>query len=292
MRRDDRVGALRAADEAEGVDEARLHERRQRDAARARHKADDPLGEGRAYRGNGQDVSQSANVGQLEHDDVSHEQRGQHHRIHLVQRVIVRREHQADADRAASHFAAHARDRRPVAKLLVLPGTHGGQHLSREGDRPVELFRRVARRLANFPLQHLDDLVAGRGQRVEVRLESPTPLAERQLRPFALPAVPRRRCRFDRLHRPVAVVCRESTHDRALPCRRVDDGRQDFVDTAGPFCEFAAHKHFRPAVHERSFPRRRDRRQFRALELRRPRQAHRHHARHHHSDDAHCVTSV
>eukprot|EP00965_Chrysotila_dentata_P256285 6212498-Pleurochrysis_carterae.AAC.1 len=75
VRLDQRVGRLRAADEGEDVDLARLHDRRHRRAAGARDEVDHAGGEHLGVHLHRADVREAAHVRKLHHDRVAHQQR-------------------------------------------------------------------------------------------------------------------------------------------------------------------------------------------------------------------------
>mmetsp|Transcript_81114 Transcript_81114/g.213945 ORF Transcript_81114/g.213945 Transcript_81114/m.213945 type:complete len:398 (+) Transcript_81114:454-1647(+) len=120
MLHDQSIGGLGAADEAEAIHEASLHDGAHRLAARARHEVHHTCRQRLLQGVHRQDVCQAANRRQLQHDDVAHEQGGDHHRVHLVQWVVERREHHGNANWPSAHTTPDTVHRRPLSKGLLL----------------------------------------------------------------------------------------------------------------------------------------------------------------------------
>mmetsp|Transcript_62330 Transcript_62330/g.171241 ORF Transcript_62330/g.171241 Transcript_62330/m.171241 type:complete len:453 (-) Transcript_62330:188-1546(-) len=119
VRLDERVGAARAANEAEHVNQARLHDWPHRLAARAAHKVDNARRQHLLERRCRQHVDKATNGRQLEHRDVAHQERRDEHSVHLVERVVEWRQRQHHANRPTADAHAHAGHLAPLRKALA-----------------------------------------------------------------------------------------------------------------------------------------------------------------------------
>mmetsp|Transcript_3427 Transcript_3427/g.7129 ORF Transcript_3427/g.7129 Transcript_3427/m.7129 type:complete len:555 (+) Transcript_3427:304-1968(+) len=153
------VCRLRTADEREDVDLARLHDRRHCRAAGARDEVDHTGGEHPGVHLHRADVREAADVGQLHHHRVAHQQRRNQRAIGLVEGVVERAHVEHHADWPALDLSEHAAD--------LLEGVVAAKQLAVRVERaldvvhrPIKLLSRISRRLANFPHQHVHNLLA------------------------------------------------------------------------------------------------------------------------------------
>mmetsp|Transcript_26691 Transcript_26691/g.78597 ORF Transcript_26691/g.78597 Transcript_26691/m.78597 type:complete len:612 (+) Transcript_26691:143-1978(+) len=232
---DELVHGASATDEANHVHEARLHDGRHGLAARAGHKVNHAWRQHVGERVRGEKVHEAADGGDLEDAGVAHEEAGDQHGVHLVERIVEGREAEHDADGSATDLAPHARH------LLELLEAHreGGvraERLDHSGDEvrgAVKLLGGVAGVFADLPHEHVDDFLANLAKLDDELLNGGDAVGERHLRPGALAAVPGGSGSIDSGDGLLLVELRELANLRPLAGRLVHNGRSDVDRVAG-----------------------------------------------------------
>ena len=159
---DQGICAIGTANEAKHVHEPGLHDGPHRRAPCARHEIDHARRQHPPEDLRCQYVREAADGRELEDGAITHQQRGDQHRVHLIQRVVERREPEHHADRPAPYPHAHAAHLSPVFEALSegrvgLERSDGGGH---KVHRAIELLGSIPRVLGYLPHQHVDYLVA------------------------------------------------------------------------------------------------------------------------------------
>ena len=119
VRLNQRVGAVLATNEAEGIDEAGLHDGRHSRPPAAAHKVDHARRQLRRERLSCEHVDEATDCWELEHSDVAEEERGDEDGVHFVERVVEGRESQHHANRPAAHAHADAASLAPLSETLA-----------------------------------------------------------------------------------------------------------------------------------------------------------------------------
>mmetsp|Transcript_81515 Transcript_81515/g.239366 ORF Transcript_81515/g.239366 Transcript_81515/m.239366 type:complete len:226 (-) Transcript_81515:19-696(-) len=192
-----RVGSFRGANEGKDVDEPGGHDGGHgvppTPGDEIHHTGWEALG----VRLHGQEMRQSAGVGDLHDHRVAHEQRGDQGGVGLVERVVRRAEVQHDAHRGSLQ---HCMDSLLADDALAAHVARSGDQRRYEVHGAVELLRGVGVVLADLPLEDTDDLCAHGFELNHERLNRLDALLQRLGWPGASPPAPGLGCGLHGIH--------------------------------------------------------------------------------------------
>mmetsp|Transcript_127157 Transcript_127157/g.245213 ORF Transcript_127157/g.245213 Transcript_127157/m.245213 type:complete len:246 (-) Transcript_127157:427-1164(-) len=232
---DQGINCIGSTDKSKAIHQTSFHDWPQRLPSSASDKIDNAWGKRSSKSIGSENMGQATNCRQFQNNGVSHEQRRNHHCIHLVQWVVVRSSHQGHANWTTPNPPTYTADCCPISKLFhAVALLQGINDCFYELHCAVKLRGGICGVFTDLPHKNRYDGLTCWPQQLHEAFDSCDSSSQRFLRPLALTTVPSCSCCFDRL----CCLClrqgRNVPNHSSVPSCWINDGAGNFCNITCP----------------------------------------------------------